>query len=136
LQRVPDRDLPPLLDSVKAKAYSLLDADDPVYLDLLGTPLQVGWTRKPITTAWAYWAPRISGKTRGTPRIWVNQTLRAPRTEIPDDVLEFLLWHELLHHLLPGQGHDAEFRRLEAYWPNSERHDQVPRHPPRALRGR
>lgn len=29
-----------------------------------------------------------------------------------------------MHHLLSGQSHDAEFRRLEAFWPDSERHDQ------------
>ncbi|GAA1276092.1 hypothetical protein GCM10009609_43860 [Pseudonocardia aurantiaca] len=118
-----DRDLGELLGRVKAHARSLLAADDPHYLDLLATPLQVDWTRNPTNTVFAYWAPRISGPRRGTPQIWVNRLLSAPQTQIPDENLEYLLWHEVLHHLLPRQGHDAEFRRLEAMWPNSEQHD-------------
>lgn len=31
----------------------------------------------------------------------------------------YIVYHELLHHLLPNQGHDAEFRDLEAAWPNA-----------------
>ena len=34
-------------------------------------------------------------------------------------MLEFLLWHEFLHDVLPGRGHDAEFRRLKATWPDA-----------------
>lgn len=50
--------------------------------------------------------------------------LGASLVQIPDEVLEYLFWHEVVHHLLLlGQGHDAEFRRLEAVWPDSERHD-------------
>ena len=44
--------------------------------------------------------------------------LQAPRAQISDELSEYLLWHELVHHVLPGRGHDAEFRRLEALWPN------------------
>jgi anti-sigma factor RsiW len=35
-------------------------------------------------------------------------------------LLEYILYHELLHHLLPGQGHDAEFHELEAHWPDRD----------------
>ena len=34
-------------------------------------------------------------------------------------MLGYLLYHELLHHILPSQGHDAEFRELEAHWPDA-----------------
>jgi predicted metal-dependent hydrolase len=39
---------------------------------------------------------------------------------VPDALLEYLLYHELLHHLLPGEGHDAEFNELEARWPDRD----------------
>lgn len=32
-------------------------------------------------------------------------------------------YHELLHHLPAGQGHDAEFRDLEARWTAAEHLD-------------
>lgn len=35
-------------------------------------------------------------------------------------MLEFLIFHEMLHQLLPGQGHSAEFRRLERLWPDAD----------------
>ena len=44
-------------------------------------------------------------------------------TQITDELLQFLPWHELSHHLLPGRRHDAEFRRLESTWPDFTRLD-------------
>ncbi len=134
LQHVADRDLPTLLDSVKARARSLLTADDPIYLDLLETPLQVDWTRKPIKYAWAYWTPRISGKTRGTPRIRVNKTLKAPpirdtrrRTQIPP-----------LARTTPPPPTRARPRRrvpqVRSILAEFRAPRPIPRHPPRALR--
>jgi predicted metal-dependent hydrolase len=38
---------------------------------------------------------------------------------VPDEVLQFLIYHEILHNLLPGQGHDSEFREYEADWPGA-----------------
>jgi len=42
---------------------------------------------------------------------------------VSGELLEFLLFHGLLHRLLPGRGHDAEFRRLEAMWPHAADRD-------------
>lgn len=39
----------------------------------------IAWTRRPIRDRWAYWAPRIAGKGRGTPLIRVNRRLRTLR---------------------------------------------------------
>jgi hypothetical protein len=72
---------------------------------------------------WAYWSVRLQGRGRGKPVIRVSSVLQAPRTQVSDELLEYLLWHELLHHVLPGRGHDAEFRRLESEWPDFARLD-------------
>jgi predicted metal-dependent hydrolase len=65
----------------------------------------------------------MAGSTRGRPEIRINKQLQAPTTQIADELLEYLLWHELCHHVLPGRGHDAEFRRLESLWPDFARLD-------------
>ncbi|WP_157467250.1 DEAD/DEAH box helicase [Frankia sp. QA3] len=124
LVRLDDRDLPTLLRGVVTTGQSLL-AEEGELVELLRFVPPVEWTRKPIRHAWAYWSPRIGGRFRGTPVIRVNRLLCVPPEQVPDAVLEFLLWHELLHHLLPGQGHNGEFRRLEALWPDSDLHDHA-----------
>lgn len=70
--------------------------------------------------AWAYWSMKNTGQLRGQGVIRVHRALRAPRSQVSDEVLEFLVFHEMLHHLLPGQGHSAEFRRLERLWPDAD----------------
>jgi len=94
-----------------------------VRLDTTDVP-QFLWTDHPIKNAWAYWSLPTTGKSKGKPIIRVNKALQAPATQVGDDVLMYLLYHEMLHHLLPGQGHDAEFRRLEALWPNADELDR------------
>jgi hypothetical protein len=118
------RELQPLLDSALEWGRELLDeAGERDYAALLKYPPTVGWTRTPVKGAYAYWIPRISGRKKGQQEIRVNRVLRAPATQVPDEVLEFLLWHELCHHVLPGQGHDAEFHRLLFLWPDTARLD-------------
>ncbi|WP_345379347.1 DEAD/DEAH box helicase [Pseudonocardia yuanmonensis] len=123
LVAVAERDLSVLLDRVRTRAQELVADEDPVYRDLLGTRLDIGWTRDVDRTAFARWAPRMAGRRRGEPKIWVSSMLRVDPAQVPDGVLEYLIWHEVVHHLLPGQGHDAGFRRLEALWPESASHD-------------
>ncbi len=64
-------------------------------------------------------------KAKGTPVIRVDLMLQAPAGQIPDEVLQFLLWHELCHHVHPSHGHDAEFYRLLALWPDFTRLDHA-----------
>jgi predicted metal-dependent hydrolase len=96
-------------------------AGEDVLADLV-VPLlpEVSWTRRPVKNVWAHWSLKTSGQAAGRAVIRVNSILQAPRTQVPDELLEYLMFHELLHHLLPGRGHDAEFRRLEAKWPNAD----------------
>lgn len=120
------RDLQPLLNSTVVKARAMLeDAGETDYVWLLRREYlpAVEWTKRPVKSTFAYWAPRISGKGKGSPFIRVSRCLQAPATQISDDLLRFLLWHELCHHLMPVRGHDAEFRRLESMWPNFARLD-------------
>lgn len=115
----PSRELTSLLASAKVRGRGLLeDAAEFDYAERLGRPLRAEWTRRPVKSAWAYWSPRISGKSRGAPIIRVNRALQPRRTQIPDTLIEYLLWHELCHHIHPLNGHDERFHRLPTMWPD------------------
>lgn len=81
------------------------------------------WTENPNKATWAHWSMKTSGKGAGNRVICVNSALRVRSTAIPEEMIKYLLYHEILHDWLPGQGHDAEFRRLEALWPDSDELD-------------
>ena len=109
-----------------AKGRNLLASVEDYADRLNGAELpSVEWSRKPRKGSWAYWTPRISGKSKGRTYISVNSALRAPHSQVSDELLEFLSWHVLCHHVTPNQGHDAEFRRLEALWPHAQRYDHA-----------
>jgi hypothetical protein len=123
LARRPARGLPRrklLLDAMRETL-----ASEPVLsrLDSNDIP-DTKWTDHPLKGSWAYWSLPVTGKSKGQPVIRINRALQAPTTQVSDDMLMYLLYHEMLHHLLPGQGHDAEFRRLEALWPNADELDR------------
>lgn len=100
-------------------------ATEPLYAGLLDRAVRPGieWTRRPIEFAWAYYSWRRATRAKGKPIIRVNRALEASPSQVPDEVLMLLIWHELCHHLALGGGHDAEFRRLEALWPDQARLD-------------
>lgn len=125
LSRRHHRELQPLYRSAAARGREILEAVAPEQADLLQVAWlpPADWTHHPVKGTWAHWSVRLQGKAKGRATIRVNAALRAPRTQIGDDLLEYLLWHELLHHVLPGRGHDAEFRRLESEWPDFARLD-------------
>lgn len=124
IRRSTKRLIEPLLKATVIDGRGLLvDAGEEQYAEILDYPPNVQWTRLPVRSTYALWVPRISGKSKGTPVIRVNRVLQAPASQVPDDVLQFLLWHELCHHILPGQGHNAEFYRLLTMWPEFLRLD-------------
>ncbi|MFW5473157.1 DEAD/DEAH box helicase family protein [Knoellia sp. CPCC 206450] len=125
LSRRKDRDLQPLYRSAAARGRKILEVAAPEQAHLLQVAWlpTAAWTHQPLKGTWAHWSVRLQGRSRGTPVIRVNAALQAPRTQVSDEVLEYLLWHELVHHVLPGRGHDAEFRRLESEWPDFARLD-------------
>ena len=119
-------DLIPLLQNAAARGWQLLVNEEEYKGRLVNAELpSAEWSRKPRKGSWAYWTPRIRGRSKGRTYINVNCVLRAPASQVPDELLEFLLWHELCHDLTPNQGHDAEFRRLEAIWPDAQRYDHA-----------
>jgi superfamily II DNA or RNA helicase len=79
----------------------------------------VQWTNRVVESTMAHWSLKPAGKGKGRASIRVNRLLRTTREHISDDMLGYLVYHELLHHILPSQGHDAEFRELEAQWPGA-----------------
>lgn len=117
LRRDSDRRLPPLLAETLRRGVTLLDSD-PEYQALLDPQFvpPVEWTTKELQLVWAYWSWRRGTRAQGKPVIRINLALRAQKSQVSDELLMYLIWHELCHHLTPGQGHDAEFRRLESLW--------------------
>jgi predicted metal-dependent hydrolase len=72
-----------------------------------------------VATTWGHWSIKLSGKAAGRQIIRINTLLQSTPAAVPDEPIQYVIYHELLHHLLPAQGHDAEFRMLEARWPNA-----------------
>lgn len=114
-----ERPLTPLLHRVAERGRPLLPEE---VCDRLQVPPSIGidWTRSEIKFAFGY--HRFDADT-GEQVIRINRLLLAPREEVSDELLEFLIWHELLHHVLLRQGHDAQFYELERAWPDAAERD-------------
>jgi superfamily II DNA or RNA helicase len=115
-----DRDLIPLTDLAVETAQSILKPEHAKRLDHIPA---VEWTRDVNRHTWGHWSIALHGKNSGQQSIRINRMLRTSPKAVPDEVIAYLIYHELLHHLLPGQGHDAEFRLLEELWPDSSQMD-------------
>ena len=59
------------------------------------------------------------GDTPSEHRIVINVLLQTEESIVSEELLGFLLWHEVVHSVTPGQGHDAEFEYLETLWPDA-----------------
>jgi superfamily II DNA or RNA helicase len=107
-----ERKLEPLVRRVLADAARLLPANR---LKLLELP-EVMWTTK-VTRS--FFADITPGREPGQNIIRVNRLLRTTKEHVSDELLCFLLWHEVVHAVTPGQPHDAEFYELEMRWPGA-----------------
>ena len=101
-----NRDLKPLLNEVVQRGRVLLEPETDNYVELLHRDYlpRIDWTRRPVRSTLAYWTTRLSGRARGQVEIRVNKWLQAPKTQISDELLEYLIWHELLPPPPPGAG--------------------------------
>lgn len=126
LRRKHDRQLP-TITSVINKTCDVLAGEEVIEPLRSKTydPPALDWTRNDVDSTWAHWSLKTAGKAKGQVQIRINRRLQAPHTQVSDDLLEYLIFHELLHDLLPRRGHDAEFRRLEAMWPDADNLDFV-----------
>ena len=95
----------------------------PTMADRLKDHPKASWTKRVNEATFAHWSLKLAKANKGQAEIKVNLLLCAPKSKVSDDVLAYLIYHELLHHLLPGQGHDTEFREYEARWPGAVDHN-------------
>jgi superfamily II DNA or RNA helicase len=109
-----DRDLEPIKRLALKTARVVLPAARTAQLRDLP---EVRWTKRCAKSTWGHWSLNMSGRGKGRAIIRMNRVLRTRPKHVPDDMLAYLVFHELLHHLLPGQSHDVEFRKLESLWP-------------------
>jgi hypothetical protein len=77
---------------------------------------QVRWSNRVTKSYLGMW--RL-GDTPGEHRIVINVLLQTDESIVSEEMLGFLLWHEVVHSVTPGQGHDAEFEYLEMLWPDA-----------------
>jgi hypothetical protein len=112
-----DRPLRPLFAQVVDRNRELLPREIASLLD--DQPAIVDWSRRPLWHLLAYWTIVTHGKSRGQRRIIVSRLYRTEPDVVTDEMLRYVMWHELLHDLLPGQQHDTQFRDLEHRWPDA-----------------
>jgi predicted metal-dependent hydrolase len=72
-----------------------------------------------VSSWYAKWTLQHRSPTKGSERLFVNLVLSTREKIVSDDVLRYLIYHEMLHHLLPLHGHDRTFRQLESRWLNA-----------------
>jgi superfamily II DNA or RNA helicase len=107
----PDRSLEP----AKAHTKAMIEAHPELYAgydkpDI--SAMDIRWSRGVKDSYYANWR-RTS---QGGDRIIVNELLRRPQSEVGDDIIAALLWHEVVHAMTPGHGHDEVFEQLEDRW--------------------
>jgi superfamily II DNA or RNA helicase/predicted metal-dependent hydrolase len=85
--------------------------------ELEKSPQGFEWTKKPYRSYYgmAYESTDGYSENSNGSRIEINKLLQLK--EIPSKVIEFVVYHELLHTELENYSHDAEFKEYEAMYP-------------------
>lgn len=81
--------------------------------DLAAQPA-ISWTDK-------YYQSYFGAYYRDSNRIKINCILNSK--DVPREVVKYIIYHELLHHLYPQNGHDKEFRTEEHKYPDFTEHE-------------
>ncbi len=82
------------------------------------------WSSKPVGSYFGVYVRRRTGRNPGPYVIRINRVLSTTRQAVPDEMLEYVIYHEVLHHLLPMNGHDSVFVSHEAVWPGAAQWDR------------
>ena len=90
---------------------------DDVYKERLEWDIAVGWSHNVVSSYFGVWTYKRTGRNAGAAKITVNRWLRTRPSIVSNEMLEFVIYHEILHDLLPFQMHSPLFRQLEAKWP-------------------
>lgn len=101
-----------IFENAKQKILKVLDKNEFEY-----APSQFEWTQKAYRNYYGMAYDSIDGysDTSNTTKIEINKILQLK--EIPSKVIEFVVYHELLHIELDNYTHNQEFKRYEAMFP-------------------
>lgn len=126
---VTDPSLPPLprgdrdLEARLAHVVSRVRDKLPMLAGGLENLPAIMWMTRPSNHVLGVYYEQRYGSGRGSGRIRINPIFNTTDKCVPDEMLDYLVYHELLHHLLPGRGHDQFFWKLEQKWCDSTRLD-------------
>lgn len=113
LPRAPDRSLGPAWALVLERLPGLVQDER---ASRFQPETEYHWTPHVVSTTLAHWSLQSKGRYAFRDEIRVNLLLQTKPELISDEVLAYLLYHEVLHGILVGQGHSSEFRDLESRW--------------------
>jgi hypothetical protein len=113
------RELQTLLDEVIAWVIDHL----PHLADRIEPIPDIDWSARANGSLFGSWAPVRGRSSPGAGRIRINRVFATTEAAVSDEMLKYLIYHELLHHILPTNGHDQFFRSLEERWPDAAEHD-------------
>ena len=111
------------LVAIRNQVAAWMDVNTPLIAGNLRPLPPIDWTNRPVQALWGYWTLWAHGKRKGQVQIRINQLLATKTSIVSDEMLGYLVYHELLHHVLSTRGHDVGFRNYEAKWPNAAKHD-------------
>lgn len=115
LPRIPQRSLD---RPIQAAMRRIEQMDPTVVVRPQPAASSIGWHTRPVRSWW--------GVCYEDGRIRINPILRTRRDIVSDELLGYLVYHELLHAVLPQpEGHSPRFRELELEWPNAVELDAV-----------
>lgn len=113
LPRAPGRSLDPAWGLVVERLPGLVRAER---ASRFQPETRYHWTPRLVSTTLAHWSLQAKGRYAFEDEIRVNRLLQTEPELVSDEVLAYLLYHEVLHGILVGQGHSSEFRDLESRW--------------------
>lgn len=113
------------LQEIQRDVLAWMKEHTPTLVEGIGKLPTAHWSATPTATTLGSWVLDTHGKSRGRTRLVINSMLNTRKSIISDEALGYLVYHEMLHHVLPFRGHDLGFRNYESQWPNAAEHDAM-----------